>query len=174
MADGCRVYIGNLDPAMSQDEVDQECHRFGKLSSVWVARNPPGFAFVVSVHCDPPFGPLGRRRVARVPCGPGCHAVRRLRSALARRRSGLRESSRRAGRRERPEWTALGHEHDPRRDREEPGQESTAVCRRRRPGPSTGESRVRHHRLDSPCTQDSPCESLSLSPVVPAAASSTA
>ena len=50
MGDGCRVYIGNLDPAVSQDEVDQECRRFGKLSSVWVARNPPGFSFVVSVR----------------------------------------------------------------------------------------------------------------------------
>ena len=45
--DGARVYIGNLDPHVTQDEVDAECRRFGKLASVWVARNPAGFAFVV-------------------------------------------------------------------------------------------------------------------------------
>ncbi|KAL1496806.1 hypothetical protein AB1Y20_014392 [Prymnesium parvum] len=41
-----RIYIGGLDPAVSQDEVEAECARFGKLASCWVARNPPGFAFV--------------------------------------------------------------------------------------------------------------------------------
>ena len=43
-----RVYIGNLDPHVPQEELDAECRRFGNLTSVWVARNPPGFAFVVS------------------------------------------------------------------------------------------------------------------------------
>ena len=42
-----RLYFGNLDPSISQQELEDECKRFGKVTSVWVARNPPGFAFVV-------------------------------------------------------------------------------------------------------------------------------
>lgn len=41
-----RLYFGNLDPSISQQELEDECKRFGKVTSVWVARNPPGFAFV--------------------------------------------------------------------------------------------------------------------------------
>ena len=42
-----RLYFGNLDTTFSQQEVEEECKRFGPVASVWVARNPPGFAFVV-------------------------------------------------------------------------------------------------------------------------------
>jgi RNA recognition motif-containing protein len=41
-----RVYLGNLDPRISKEEITDEVSRFGKLTDVWVARNPPGFAFV--------------------------------------------------------------------------------------------------------------------------------
>lgn len=43
---GTRVYLGNLDPRASEAEVEDEFIRFGKLRSVWVARKPPGFAFI--------------------------------------------------------------------------------------------------------------------------------
>ena len=48
-----RLYLGNLDPATTQHEVEQEMHRFGRTISIWVARSPPGFAFVEfhEVHC---------------------------------------------------------------------------------------------------------------------------
>ncbi|KAL1504870.1 hypothetical protein AB1Y20_008640 [Prymnesium parvum] len=41
-----RVYVGNLDARTNKDELADECSRYGKLSDVWIARNPPGFAFV--------------------------------------------------------------------------------------------------------------------------------
>jgi len=41
-----RVYIGNLDPTYTQQEMEAETQRFGPTQSVWVARSPPGFAFI--------------------------------------------------------------------------------------------------------------------------------
>ncbi|KAL5723665.1 Serine/arginine-rich splicing factor rsz21 [Ranunculus cassubicifolius] len=41
-----RVYVGNLDPRISDREVEDEFRVFGVLRSVWVARKPPGYAFV--------------------------------------------------------------------------------------------------------------------------------
>ena len=43
----CKVYVGNLDPGCHKDEVSDAFSRFGPLADIWVARNPPGFAFVV-------------------------------------------------------------------------------------------------------------------------------
>ena len=37
-----RVYIGNLDPSVTQQEMEAETRRFGQTISVWVARSPPG------------------------------------------------------------------------------------------------------------------------------------
>jgi len=42
-----RVYIGNLGNNGSRRELEREFERFGPLRDVWVARNPPGFAFVL-------------------------------------------------------------------------------------------------------------------------------
>ena len=41
-----RVYVGNLDPSVTQQEMEAETRRFGETTSVWVARSPPGFAFI--------------------------------------------------------------------------------------------------------------------------------
>lgn len=41
-----RVYVGNLDPRVSEREIEDEFHTFGVIRSVWVARRPPGYAFV--------------------------------------------------------------------------------------------------------------------------------
>ena len=43
---GCKVYIGNLGSSASKTEIEREFSPFGPLKSVWIARNPPGFAFV--------------------------------------------------------------------------------------------------------------------------------
>ena len=40
-----KVYVGNLGNNGSKKELEREFERFGKLHDVWVARNPPGFAF---------------------------------------------------------------------------------------------------------------------------------
>jgi arginine/serine-rich splicing factor 7 len=41
-----RVYVGNLDPRATERELEDEFRGYGVLRSVWVARKPPGFAFV--------------------------------------------------------------------------------------------------------------------------------
>ncbi|EMS62939.1 Serine/arginine-rich splicing factor 7 [Triticum urartu] len=41
-----RVYVGNLDPRATAREIEDEFRVFGVLKSVWVARKPPGFAFI--------------------------------------------------------------------------------------------------------------------------------
>ncbi|KAL5762030.1 hypothetical protein ACOSP7_018294 [Xanthoceras sorbifolium] len=41
-----RIYVGNLDPRVSERELEDEFRMFGVLRSVWVARRPPGYAFV--------------------------------------------------------------------------------------------------------------------------------
>jgi arginine/serine-rich splicing factor 7 len=41
-----RVYVGNLDPTVQKEELTDTFATFGRLADVWVARNPPGFAFV--------------------------------------------------------------------------------------------------------------------------------
>lgn len=47
-----KVYVGNLGSNGSKRELEMEFERFGRLHDVWVARNPPGFAFVefVDLH----------------------------------------------------------------------------------------------------------------------------
>lgn len=46
--EGCKVYVGNLERGGDEGEIEREFRRFGPLlRQVWVARNPPGFAFVI-------------------------------------------------------------------------------------------------------------------------------
>ncbi|PIK43583.1 hypothetical protein BSL78_19555 [Apostichopus japonicus] len=42
----CKIYVGNLGPRCPKQELETEFGRYGRLRNVWVARNPPGFAFV--------------------------------------------------------------------------------------------------------------------------------
>ncbi|KAK9845828.1 hypothetical protein WJX81_003729 [Elliptochloris bilobata] len=41
-----KIYVGNLPPAISERDLEDEFIRFGTIRSVWVARKPPGFAFI--------------------------------------------------------------------------------------------------------------------------------
>lgn len=41
-----KVYVGDLGPHGNKQELEKEFEAYGALKSVWVARNPPGFAFV--------------------------------------------------------------------------------------------------------------------------------
>lgn len=43
---GTRVYVGNLCEKVKKEDLENEFTKYGKLNSVWVAFNPPGFAFV--------------------------------------------------------------------------------------------------------------------------------
>lgn len=42
----CRVYVGNLLPKAKEIHLTSKFSRFGTIHSVWIARRPPGFAFV--------------------------------------------------------------------------------------------------------------------------------
>ncbi|XP_068598331.1 serine/arginine-rich splicing factor 3a [Brachionichthys hirsutus] len=42
----CKVYVGNLGSNGNKTELERTFGYYGSLRSVWVARNPPGFAFV--------------------------------------------------------------------------------------------------------------------------------
>lgn len=46
----CKVYVGNLGSGASRNELEKEFKYFGRLVNVWVARNPPGFAYVEYEH----------------------------------------------------------------------------------------------------------------------------
>ena len=41
----CKVYIGNLGNNASKYDLEDAFAKYGPLKNVWVARNPPGFAF---------------------------------------------------------------------------------------------------------------------------------
>ena len=40
------MYIGNLGNNASKYDIEDAFNKYGPLRDVWVARNPPGFAFV--------------------------------------------------------------------------------------------------------------------------------
>lgn len=42
----CKVYVGNLDQRATKHQIEDIFSKYGPLKNVWVARNPPGFAFV--------------------------------------------------------------------------------------------------------------------------------
>ena len=42
----CKVYVGNLGNQGSKSDLERVFGYYGSLKNVWVARNPPGFAFV--------------------------------------------------------------------------------------------------------------------------------
>ncbi|XP_065833645.1 serine/arginine-rich splicing factor 3-like isoform X2 [Oscarella lobularis] len=48
--ENCKVYVGNLENDGNEEEIKRRFESYasyGGLKSVWVARNPPGFAFVI-------------------------------------------------------------------------------------------------------------------------------
>ena len=42
----CKVYVGDLPPDASRAELEDAFSYYGRLKNCWVARRPPGFAFV--------------------------------------------------------------------------------------------------------------------------------
>lgn len=42
----CKVYVGGLTRSASREEIERIFAHYGKIRNVFVARNPPGFAFV--------------------------------------------------------------------------------------------------------------------------------
>ncbi|MFH4973891.1 hypothetical protein AB6A40_000600 [Gnathostoma spinigerum] len=42
----CKVYVGGLPSDATSQELEDAFNRFGRIRKVWVARRPPGFAFI--------------------------------------------------------------------------------------------------------------------------------
>lgn len=42
----CKLYVGNLSSGSTRSDLEKEFGYYGHLVNVWVARNPPGFAYV--------------------------------------------------------------------------------------------------------------------------------
>lgn len=42
----CKVYVGDLGSSATKQDLEDAFSYYGPLRNVWVARNPPGFAFV--------------------------------------------------------------------------------------------------------------------------------
>ncbi|GIY34858.1 RNA-binding protein Rsf1 [Caerostris extrusa] len=40
------VYVGGLSADIQKEDLEREFGKYGTLTKVWVARNPPGFAFI--------------------------------------------------------------------------------------------------------------------------------
>lgn len=49
---GHRVHVADLARDASQREIEKAFERFGKVSEVWLAKNPPCFAFIVFKYKD--------------------------------------------------------------------------------------------------------------------------
>lgn len=49
---GYRVFIGGVDPRVGKVDIEREFDRYGAILDVWVARNPPGFAFIVFKYAE--------------------------------------------------------------------------------------------------------------------------
>ncbi|KAK0179210.1 hypothetical protein PV327_008023 [Microctonus hyperodae] len=47
-----RVYVGGLNETIKKEDLQIEFEKFGKLNKVWVAFNPPGFAFIEFFSLD--------------------------------------------------------------------------------------------------------------------------
>ena len=41
-----KVYVGDLGSSATKQDLEDAFNPYGRLRNVWVARNPPGFAFV--------------------------------------------------------------------------------------------------------------------------------
>ena len=44
-----KLYIGNIPNDTREEELEDKFRRYGKIDAIWLARNPPGFAFVVCI-----------------------------------------------------------------------------------------------------------------------------
>ena len=41
-----KLYIGDLHASTTKEDLTDKFSKYGRLANVWIARQPPGFAFV--------------------------------------------------------------------------------------------------------------------------------
>lgn len=42
----CKVYVGDIREDVTEKDLDRAFNYYGPIKNIWIARNPPGFAFV--------------------------------------------------------------------------------------------------------------------------------
>jgi len=42
----CKIYVGGLSDRTDKYELDEAFGKFGDVKNIWIARKPPGFAFI--------------------------------------------------------------------------------------------------------------------------------
>ncbi|CAD7923803.1 unnamed protein product [Amoebophrya sp. A120] len=52
MSDGCKVFVGNLRRDVQKSELEKIFQEHGDIRSTWIAKSPPGFAFIVFNNPD--------------------------------------------------------------------------------------------------------------------------
>ncbi|XP_054270765.1 RNA-binding protein 1-like [Macrosteles quadrilineatus] len=122
----CKVYVGNLGNNASKNELEDVFSKYGPLRNVWVARNPPGFAFVEFE--DPRDAEDAVRGLDGTRCC-GVHMIVEMSNGRSRRSGG--------GRRRSP--PARGRSRSPRR-------RSVSRSRSRSPPPRRSRSYSRDRR----------------------------
>eukprot|EP01083_Nonionella_stella_P201409 736859_1 len=45
-AGGCKIFVGGLDDETRKTDLEDLFRTIGPVASIWIARKPPGFAFV--------------------------------------------------------------------------------------------------------------------------------
>lgn len=40
------IFVGGLGADIQREDLEREFNKFGTMNKIWVARNPPGFAFI--------------------------------------------------------------------------------------------------------------------------------
>ncbi|XP_026466657.1 RNA-binding protein 1-like isoform X2 [Ctenocephalides felis] len=89
----CKVYIGNLGSSATKHDIETHFSKYGPLRNVWVARNPPGFAFVE--YEDPRDAQDAVRGLDGTRCC-GTHVKVEMSSGRSRRMNSSRGSRRRS------------------------------------------------------------------------------
>ncbi|XP_047525965.1 RNA-binding protein 1 isoform X1 [Pieris napi] len=134
----CKVYVGNLGTNASKYEIEKIFSKYGSIRNVWVARNPPGFAFVEFED------PRDAEDAVRGLDGTRCCGTRiRVEMSNGRTRRDRRTRSRSPRRRS----YSRGRSGSPRR---------SPSVRRRSPSVRRSRSRDRRSRSDSKSRYNSP------------------
>ncbi|XP_065176612.1 serine/arginine-rich splicing factor 3-like isoform X2 [Sycon ciliatum] len=123
-----KIYIGDLSTSGNEEEIRESFLRYGSVHEVWVARNPPGFAFVYMEDFRDAEDAV-RKLDGRTLCG------QRVRVEVAKTR-------------ERPRQRRRSRSRSPPRRRRSPSRSPSPYRRRRQPSRSVSRSPVRRRSRD--------------------------
>ncbi|CAI4231990.1 unnamed protein product [Auanema sp. JU1783] len=144
-----KVYVGGLPSDATSQEIEDVFYRFGRIRKVWVARRPPGFAFVEFEDvrdAEDAVKTLDGSRIcgvrARVELSHGRRRENGRSQERGGRRSRSRDRTRRSGSRERERSRTRSRSPVPRERSRSPSQSRSHSPSHSR-SPSAGRSRSR-------------------------------